>query len=77
MTQINRVFKNSYEKYKSLIVKAKQQGYYVKTNFSYDHMKELVGNILEANIPLFAEELSLSMPSDIKFNTDVQLPKIK
>ena len=75
--QINRVFKNSFEKYKTLIVKAKQQGHYVKTNFSYSHMKELVGNILDKNIPEFAKEMNLTMPTDIKFNTDVQLPKIK
>ena len=50
---------------------------YVKTNFSYSHMKELVGNILDKNIPEFAKEMNLTMPTDIKFNTDVQLPKIK
>ena len=77
VTQINRVFKNVYEKYKSLTGKAKQQGYYVKTNFSFDHMKELVGNILDSNLPKFAKKMDLAMPTDIKFNTDVQLPKLK
>ncbi len=75
--QMNRVFKNVYEKYKSLVGKAKQQGHYVKTNFSFDHMKELVGNILDSNLPKFAKKMDLSMPTDIKFNTDVQLPKLK
>ena len=75
--QISRVFKNVYEKYKSLVGKAKQQGHYVKTNFSFDHMKELVGNILDSNLPKFAKKMDLSMPTDIKFNTDVQLPKLK
>lgn len=77
VTQISRVFKNVYEKYKSLVGKAKQQGHYVKTNFSFDHMKELVGNILDSNLPKFAKKMDLSMPTDIKFNTDVQLPKLK
>ena len=36
-----------------------------------------VGNILDKNIPEFAKEMNLTMPTDIKFNTDVQLPKIK
>ena len=77
VVQMNRVFKNVYEKYKSLTVKAKQQGHYVKTNFSFDHMKELVDNILDSNLPKFAKKMDLSMPTDIKFNTDVQLPKLK
>lgn len=77
VTQMSRVFKNVYEKYKSLVGKAKQQGHYVKTNFSFDHMKELVGNILDSNLPKFAKKMDLSMPTDIKFNTDVQLPKLK
>ena len=50
---------------------------YVKTNFSFDHMKELVGNILDSNLPKFAKKMDLAMPTDIKFNTDVQLPKLK
>ena len=54
---MSRVFKNVYEKYKSLVGKAKQQGHYVKTNFSFDHMKELVGNILDSNLPKFAKKM--------------------
>ena len=48
---------------KKYVGPAKKQGHYIKTEFSYDKMKELVDNILDANVPEFATELKLNLPS--------------
>ena len=41
-------FKNVFSNYKKFVGPAKKQGHYIKTEFSYDKMKDLVGNILNA-----------------------------
>ena len=47
--------KSVHQKYKKFVVPAKKQGHHIKTNFSYDAMKTLVGNLLEHNIPEFPQ----------------------
>ena len=39
-------------------------------------MKELVGNILDANIPNFPKQVSLQLPTLKKDNSKPQLPKL-
>jgi len=78
--QVNRkqakdAFKNVFTNYKKYIDPAKQQGHLIKTNFSYDKMKELVGGILDKNLPEFATELKLSLPS--LGNPQLTTPQLK
>ena len=58
-----QAFTNMFQNYKSYSVKAKQQSKYSKSNFSFDKMKELVENILEANIPNFPTLSTLNLPN--------------
>tara|TARA_R110002012_G_C11645977_1_gene611026 strand:+ start:876 stop:2153 length:1278 start_codon:yes stop_codon:yes gene_type:complete len=51
------------QKYNKFITGGKRQGHHIKTNFSYDAMKDLVGNILKHNIPEFPKEVELSLPT--------------
>jgi hypothetical protein len=44
-------------------VPAKKQGHHIKTNFSYEAMRDLVNNILDANIPEFPKQVELSLPT--------------
>jgi len=68
-------FKNVFENYKKYVGPAKKQGHYIKTEFSYDKMKDLVGNILSKNVPVFANELKLNIPT--MGMPQLTIPKIK
>lgn len=57
-----KALKDVYENYKKYTVGAKKQGHHIKTKFSFDNMKELLGNILEENIPNFPKQIELSLP---------------
>ena len=50
--------------------KSKQQAAFSKSNFSFKKMKELVGNILDANIPDFPKQVELNLPQ-------IDLPKLE
>jgi glycosyltransferase involved in cell wall biosynthesis len=63
---LQKIF-GDYKKYK---LKSNQQAKYSKSNFSWDKMKELVNNILEANIPEFPKQLDLNLPK-------LNLPKLQ
>ena len=69
----SKTLRDVYQKYKKFVVPAKQQGHYVKTNFSFDKMKELVDNVLDANLPKFAQQVDLKLP---EINSNVKLPKL-
>jgi hypothetical protein len=69
----SKTLRDVYQKYKKFVVPAKQQGHYVKTNFSFDKMKELVGKVLDANLPKFAQQVDLKLP---EINSNVKLPKL-
>lgn len=60
-------FKNALKslkrKYGKFLTGGKRQGHHIKTNFSYEAMRDLVGNILDANIPEFPKEVELSLPT--------------
>ena len=55
--------KNIKSGYKKYITGGKRQGHHIKTNFSWEAMTELVGNILKHNIPEFPKEVELSLPT--------------
>lgn len=55
--------KSVHQKYKKFITPAKQQGHHVKTKFSFDSMKELIGGILDKNVPEFPKQVELTLPT--------------
>jgi hypothetical protein len=61
-----RVIKKDYKKFSTL---AKRQGHYSRTNFSYEGMVELLGTILDKNIPNIPKQVELNLPK-------LDLPKL-
>ena len=59
---IGNSLKMVFENYKKYQTNGKRQGHYVRTNFSYDKMKDLVDNILDKNIPEFPKQVELKLP---------------
>jgi glycosyltransferase involved in cell wall biosynthesis len=60
--------KQVYKNYKQYLKRSKKQRHYVKTNFSWDKMKDLVGNILDKNIPELPTQIKLDLPKLKKIN---------
>ena len=71
--QIGFYLKDVFENYKKYIVNAKRQTHKSKTEFSYEAMKELIGDILDKNIPEFPKEVQIKLPQLKK----IELPKLK
>jgi len=61
--------KEVHSNYKNFLEPAKRQAHQIKTNFSYDKMKELVIEILDKNVPEFPTQVELVLPS-------LQTPKL-
>jgi glycosyltransferase involved in cell wall biosynthesis len=62
-SHVGHSFQDVFKNYKDFKLKSKQQAKYSASNFSWDKMKDLVENILEANIPDFPKEVSLNLPT--------------
>ncbi len=62
-TQIKKAYKDVFVKYKPYAVQGKKQGHYIKENFTWNKMKDLVGDILDKNIPNFPKQVELKMPA--------------
>lgn len=60
-----------FENYKNWKVKGKRQGYFSRTNFSFDVMKQQLNNILSSNLPELPKKVELKIP-DLK---EIKLPK--
>ena len=76
---INRSYKDIYDNYKFWLEKAKRQGYFSRTNFSFENMKDKIGKILEDNISI-PEQISLKLPKLSKLkkvDKKSELPKLK
>ncbi len=75
--QIGFFLKDVFENYKKYIPKGKQQGFYCKTNFTYEKMKERLKEVLDKYVPEFPEEMKLVLPSfdSIKLPTLTQPTK--
>jgi glycosyltransferase involved in cell wall biosynthesis len=73
---VGQSFTDVFKKYSSFKTKSKQQLKYSKSNFGYEKMKELVGNVLNSNIPDFPKQVSLSLPTLKKTQPKVELPKL-
>jgi hypothetical protein len=64
--------------YKDWKVKSKRQGYHSRTNFSFEKMKEILGEILKHNIPEMPTQVDLKLPKLKKVrNKPSELPKLK
>ena len=70
-TQVGHYLKDVFENYKNYTDGAKRQAYKAKTEFSWDKMKEKIGQILEGNVPDFPKQVELKLPSIKK----IELPK--
>ena len=62
MSQIKKAYKDVFTRYKPYAVNGKKQGHFIKENFTWTKMKELVGEILDKNIPEFPKQVELKMP---------------
>jgi glycosyltransferase involved in cell wall biosynthesis len=69
------VFKN----YKSYTEKSRKTYHHIKTNFSFDAMKDKLGVILDSRIPEFPKMLGLNLPKLKKVESmpQITLPKLK
>ena len=71
--QVGHYLKDVFENYKKYTDGAKRQAYKSKTEFSWDKMKEKIGQILEGSIPEFPQQVQLKLPQLKK----IELPKLK
>ena len=72
-SQVGHYLRDVFENYKNYTDKGKRQGYYSRTNFSFDNMKEKLDNILTTKVPEFPKQVQLQLP---KLNK-IELPKLK
>ena len=71
--QIGFYLKDVFENYKKYTVNAKRQSHKSRTEFSFEAMKETIGNILDKNVPEFPKQVKLELPKLKK----IELPKLK
>jgi len=70
---VGHYLRDVFENYKGYAEKAKRQGYYSRTNFSFDKMKEKLDSIFKERIPEFPKQVELKLPQLKK----IELPKLK
>jgi hypothetical protein len=71
-SQIGHYLKDMFENYKEYIDGGKRQGYYAKTNFSFEKMTEQMSEYLK-RIPEFPKQVALKLPQLKK----IELPKLQ
>ena len=75
---LGKALKNVYKNYKTYIHKAKQQGNFAKENFSFEKMKELLGEILDKNVTEAPKRVELKLPKLQKVGeSKKELPKLQ
>jgi len=74
--QLGRVLKDTHKKYKDFLPNAKRQAQYCKENFTYNKMKDLLGDILEKNVKAAPKQVPLKLPKLNKLGEN-KLPKLK
>ena len=67
---VGKELKNMFKNYKNFLTLAKRQAFKNKNEFSLDKMTELLGTILDNNVPEFPKQVQLSLPK-------LELPKLK
>lgn len=68
--EIGHSLKDMFENYKKYVDGGKRQAYYSKTNFSFDKMTELLGELLDKNVPEIPTQVELTLPK-------LELPKLE
>ena len=71
LPQVGFYLKDIFENYKNYTDKAKRQAFKSKNEFSWDKMKNKIGELLDKYIPEFPKEVKLSFPTIKK----IELPK--
>ena len=71
--QVGFYLKDVFENYKKYEVGAKRQSHKSRTEFSFDRMRETIGNYMERYVPEFPVEAQLKLPTIKK----IELPKLK
>ncbi len=67
---VGKELKNMFKNYKNFLNLAKRQAFKNKNDFSLDKMTELLGTLLDKNIPEFPKQVQLELPK-------LNLPKLK
>lgn len=67
---VGKELKNMFKNYNNFLTLAKRQAFKNKNDFSLDKMTELLGTILDSNIPEFPKQVQLNLPK-------LELPKLK
>jgi hypothetical protein len=71
--QVGFYLKDMFEHYKKYNDGATRQAYQSKTKFSFEEMKNKIGEILDETVPEFPKEVQLTLPKLKK----IELPKLK
>jgi glycosyltransferase involved in cell wall biosynthesis len=78
---VGHYLKDMFENYKNYTDKAKRQGYYSRTNFSFEKMKEKLDGILTERIPEFPKQIQIKLPQlkkpGLPEMKKIELPKLK
>ena len=76
--QVGYYLKDMFENYKKYKDLAKRQGYYSRTNFSFEKMKEKLSKILEERTAGIPKQVELKLPKLKKVGENkTELPKLK
>jgi glycosyltransferase involved in cell wall biosynthesis len=76
--QVGYYLKDMFNNYKPYLNLAKRQGYYSRTNFSFEKMKEKLGKVLEEKTSGIPKQVALKLPKLKKVdNNNNELPKLK
>lgn len=68
-TGVFTAYKAVFEDYSKYLELGKRQAYKSKTEFSFDNMKTLLGDILDKNVPDFPKQIELTLPQ-------LEIPKL-
>ena len=74
-SQVGQYFNDVFKNYKDWKVKGKRQGYYSRSNFSFNKMEKQLDDLLTKYIPDLPKEVNLNLPSI--GSTKNNLPKLK
>lgn len=69
-SEVAAAYKNIHSKYKKYIELGKRQAYFVKSNFTLQHMNEVLDKVLDDNLPVFPKQTELNLPN-------LTIPKLK
>lgn len=69
-SEVGTKLKDVFTKYKKYEELGKRQAFYVKSNFTLEHMQDTLGSLLDENLPIFPKLNTLNMPS-------LTIPKLK